>query len=273
MEQRKIKEREFHDALRKDSFGQRWSPELECVIQENALWANMKYYSIERKSRNFVLDWLCRHCCDKKVLDFCCGNGEDSIFLAKNNAKQVVGIDISEVSIDNCKIRAADEKVSDIASFKVMDAEDLQYDDNTFDVVTEYGALHHVDTEKAFSEIARVLKPDGKAICNEALGHNIAIRLYRKLTPKLRTEFEADHILKKKNIEAAYQYFNNVECFFFHFFTLLAVPFRNLPGFRTLLTIAEFFDSIALRIPILKWQAWQVIFVFSEPIKNSKKGL
>ncbi len=267
MDTRKIEEKQFHDKLRTGTYGQRWSPELEKVIKENPLWANMKYYSIERKSRDFVLNWLTQKCLNRKILDYCCGNGEDAIFVAKNSAEEVIGIEISEVSINNCIARAEYEEISDIASFQVMDAEDLQFNDNTFDLVTEYGCLHHVDLEKAFYEIARVLKPNGRAICNEALGHNKVIQLYRRLTPHLRTKYEVEHILKKDDLEWAKRYFNKVECSFFFLSTLFSVPFRNLPGFGMLLRTMESKDSTILKLPILKWQAWQVVFILSEPKK------
>lgn len=269
-EERKNEEKAFHDALRSnDAFGQRWSPSLEKIIQENPLWTNMKYYAIERKSRDFVLNWLYQECPQKTVLDYCCGNGEDSLLIAQHGARKVVGIDISGVSIENCTRRAAAENVSHIATFQEMDAEKMTFADSTFDMATEYGCLHHVDLNKAYAELARVLKPGGKVICNEALGHNLVIHWYRKLTPKLRTRFEADHILKKKQLELAKRYFGKVECHFFHFFTLAAVPFRNTRWFSPLLSALEFLDSLFLKLPVVQWQAWQVIFILSEPRKKT----
>ena len=41
----------------------------------------------------------------------------------------------------------------------------MSYKDNHFDYAIEYGALHHVDLEKALKELSRVLKPDGKMLC------------------------------------------------------------------------------------------------------------
>jgi len=265
MESRKEEEKHFHDHLRMDSFGQRWSPELEESVQHDPAWVNMKYYSIERASRQLVLDWFVSECKGKRVLDYCCGNGEDGIFIAQNGAGEVCGIDISGVSVENCTKRAKELGVTNI-SYREMDAESLQFGDDHFDIVTEYGALHHLNLEKAFSEMARVLKSDGRAICVEALGHNQIIKFYRKVTPKLRTEWEVDHILKKKQIEIANRYFEKVDVLgFFHLATLAAVPFRKFQGFNRILAILEAIDNVMLKTPVLKWQAWQVVFVMSNP--------
>ena len=66
MQERKHQERAFHDLLRpvKDDIhvaDTRWSPAMEHTIQNNPLWVNMKYYAIERKSRQAVLDWFKAH--------------------------------------------------------------------------------------------------------------------------------------------------------------------------------------------------------------------
>jgi ubiquinone/menaquinone biosynthesis C-methylase UbiE len=144
----------------------------------------------------------------------------------------------------------------------------MSYPDNTFDVVTEYGALHHVDLPKVYAEIARILKPGGAAICNETLGHNIAIHIYRKMTPQLRTPWEVEHILKKPQIDLARQYFKSVTVRHYHLATLAAVPFRNTIIFKPLLSVLEFMDRLLLSVPILRWQSWQAVIVLRDPIKK-----
>lgn len=270
MEVRKYQEAEFHDLLRtvQDDIhvaDTRWSPDLEPTIKTNPLWANMKYYAIERKSREIVLEWFKTHCPGSRVLDYCCGNGDDAFFIAAHDAAQVVGIDLSEISIQNCNDKATEEGLGNL-SFLVMDGEALEFPDDTFDVVTEYGALHHLDLRKAYGEIARVLKPGGRALCVEALGHNQIIHLYRLLTPHLRTSWEAEHILKKKDIDLAKQYFHRVNILgFYHLATLGAVPFRNTSIFEKVLGAIEVMDAILLKLPFFRWQAWHVIFELASP--------
>jgi hypothetical protein len=55
---------------------------------------------------------------------------------------------------------------------------------------------------------------------------------------------------------------------FFHLATLAAVPFRNTRLFEPLRNGLEAVDSLLLRVPGLKWQAWMVVFVLSEPKKT-----
>lgn len=262
MEDRKQRESAFHNLLR--------DKKLESSIDFESLTANKKYYSITRKSLQFVEKWLSQKCMGKKVLDYCCGNGGMSRSIANLGAAQVVGIDISDVSIENAKKYGSNEELNNKPQFLVMDAENMKFDNNTFDIVYEAGVLHHLNLERAYPEIARVLKPDGYCICIEALGHNKIIQFYRKKTPDLRTEWEAEHILKKRDILMANNYFNKVEIIgLFHLATLAAVPFRNNPFiFNSLLKLMEFLDSLILMLPLIKWQAWQAVFVLSKPIKD-----
>jgi SAM-dependent methyltransferase len=183
MSSRKHEEREFHDRLRTEAFEQRWTPEAEARTGTDPQWANFKYYAVERRSLDYARAWLQREAVGRTVLDYGCGNGEESLFAARHGAARVVGIDISEVSIKNCRLRAERDGLMSAVDFRVNDGEALEFADNTFDVAMEYGVLHHVDLDAAMRELARVLKPSGRMICTEALGHNPIIQAYRRRTP------------------------------------------------------------------------------------------
>lgn len=256
MELRKQKEIKFHnrrEAARKAD---------QNIYKQ--LTTNKKFYSIDRASRNFYNQWLAQRCKNKKVLDYCCGTGGTSIFLAKNGA-EVTGIDISSESIKTCKEIAVKKSIDKNACFFVMDAEKTKFKDNSFDVIVCVGVLHHLDIQKAYTELARILKSDGEIICVEPLSYNPLIQLYRKLTPRLRTEWEAKHILNKKNILLAKEYFGEAKTNFFHFATIVGVPFRNSRIFEPMLGLLEKIDSFILKLPLIKWLAWQVVIILSEP--------
>ena len=106
----------------------------------------MKYYSIERRNREHVLNSFKQFCPGKKVLDYCCGNGEDSIEMAQAGAREVIGVDISEISIENCTRLAEKNGFGSICTFTEADAENLPFPDNSFDFVSEYGSLQPLTT-------------------------------------------------------------------------------------------------------------------------------
>ena len=233
----------------------------------NYYFANMKYYSVTKSSERYKEKWLKKKIkSNDKVIDFACGNGENGILAAQFGAS-VKGIDISPEGVDNANLNAKEMNVDKRCKFLVMDGENLEFKDNTFDFGVEYGALHHVDLDKALSELSRVIKNDGEMICVEALRHNPLIHWYRKLTPHLRTEWEVEHILGVESLEIMSKYFKKVDVKFFHLFSLLLVPFRKMPFFNQIYKIFDWFDSIILSIPIIGKFAWIMIIELSEPIK------
>ena len=268
MDQRKQQERHFHDHLREEAPHQRWSREAERNLRGHKQWSNLRFYSIEHRSRQFVEGWLRDRCRDKRFLDYGCGNGEDVVLAAKHGA-DAVGIDVSPISLTHGRELATKEGVSSKTSFLPMDAENLGFRDASFDIINIYGVLHHLDFPQAMSELARVLKPEGEIICTEALGHNPIIRRYRKRTPHLRTEWEAQHILRREEVKEAATWFNSVQWQTYHLATLAAVPFRNIPAFNWILRPLELVDAGLLRIPLIRWHAWHIVLRLAQPKKLS----
>ncbi|MFQ5850697.1 MAG: hypothetical protein ACE5JU_08920 [Candidatus Binatia bacterium] len=129
-------------------------------------------------------------------------------------------------------------------------------------------ALYHLDLEEAYRELWRIVKPEGEIICTEALWHNVFIHLYWKMTPHLRSAWDVEDILGKKQIEMARQCFDRVEVSkFFHLDAIAAVPFRKMAIFDASRRGLEMVDSVLLRLPVLKWQAWIVVFMLPQPKK------
>lgn len=101
-----------------------------------------------------------------KVLDVGCGIGGTSRYLAKKfgiNAK-VTGITLSPVQVKRASELAAEQNVNN-AEFVVMDALDMKFPDNSFDLVWACESGEHMpDKKKYVEEMTRVLKPGGKLV-------------------------------------------------------------------------------------------------------------
>ncbi len=97
-----------------------------------------------------------------KVLDVGSGNGYVLSKYASEGA-EVFGVDLTETGIELCQKRFNYLGLN--GDFRVADAQNLPFEDNTFDCVCSMGVLHHVpDTQRAVDEIYRVLKPGGRLI-------------------------------------------------------------------------------------------------------------
>ncbi len=233
-------------------------------------FSNVKYYSIQKSLEEYEKEWLRQRCRPGvKVLDFACGSGENGIIAAKFGAT-VVGIDISPEGVENARMNAEREGVGHLCSYEAMDGEAMTFADDTFDVAVVYGALHHVDLDRAMSEVVRVLKPGGQMLALEALKHNPFIHAYRRRTPHLRTPWEVEHILGVEEIERMKGYFGSVQTRFFHLFVLLAVPFRRTPLFRPLRAALDAIDRVVLRNRWLGKYGWVGAISLAEPKKKAR---
>jgi ubiquinone/menaquinone biosynthesis C-methylase UbiE len=200
----------------------------------------------------------------KEVLDYGSGHGMHAVPIAKWGG-QVTGVDFSEESLKIARERAAKEEAN--INFVVGDCEALPFTGANFDIIFDGGTFSSLTLEKAFSEIARVLRPDGLLIGIETLGHNPLANLKRWLNRKrgVRTGWAADHIFKMEDLELAKKYFTIEQTHYFHLFSMFTFPLRNLPGGKLLFrTLDKIDDGIFMMLPFLKRYAFKIVFVFKK---------
>lgn len=99
----------------------------------------------------------------KEVLDVGCGTGILSFLALEQGAVKVVGGDLSEYMLDQCRTKATAQGYSaNRVDFRQLDAESLPFDDNSFDAVVSGMVLGLVpDQKKTVTEMARGLRPGG----------------------------------------------------------------------------------------------------------------
>ena len=97
----------------------------------------------------------------KDVLEIGCGAGLVASDIAKSGAN-LSAIDLTSQAIKITKKRFQMGSLN--GSILQMDAENLSFDDSSFDFVVSWGVIHHSGNMKQIlSEIHRVLRPGGKA--------------------------------------------------------------------------------------------------------------
>jgi 2-polyprenyl-3-methyl-5-hydroxy-6-metoxy-1,4-benzoquinol methylase len=102
----------------------------------------------------------------RRVLDFGCGKGDVGIRLARLGY-DVAGFDISPNNIEVARRLASRYGFAERTAFSVQTAEQLDYADDSFDLVVGMDILHHVEIPAAMRQVRRVLKPGGAAIFRE----------------------------------------------------------------------------------------------------------
>lgn len=198
----------------------------------------------------------------RKVLEYGCGTGSHSLEIARRGG-EVVGIDISAVGIEKARARAAEAGVTG-ADYQVMDAEQMTFPAATFDLVIGEGILHHLSLEKSYAEIARVLKPTGRAVFMEPLGHNLAINLFRRATPTMRTPDE--HPLLRGDLKLVDRYFAAKHFEHYHLLSFGALLFLRTRMFYPVLNFLDAADRVLFKLlPPLKLTSWYTIMIMSKP--------
>jgi ubiquinone/menaquinone biosynthesis C-methylase UbiE len=101
-----------------------------------------------------------------RVLDVGTQHGSFITVMMKSmkDYKAFVGIDISEEDLEKARDAIKDDSVD----FELMNAEEISFDDNSFDTVCLSFSLHHLSNVGiVLREMLRVLKPGGHLILQE----------------------------------------------------------------------------------------------------------
>ena len=134
------------------------------------------------------------------VLDVATGDG-DFINVLRKTLKDYgsfAGIDISKKDLESAKNRFKDQPVELLE----MNAESLDFDDNSFDTVSMAYSLHHLNrTDKVLTEMQRVLKPGGNLIIQEEFRDGNQIEAQKTNILQHAWEAEIDTLLGKTHRE------------------------------------------------------------------------
>jgi len=139
------------------------TPDFAAIKQrQQATWASGDYAVIGTTLQ--IVGELLAEAADvragERVLDVAAGNGNATLAAARRFA-HVTSTDYVPTLLDKGRERARAEGLS--AQFEVADAEDLPYDDASFDIVlSTFGAMFTPNHKRTAQEMLRVLRSGGR---------------------------------------------------------------------------------------------------------------
>jgi len=122
-----------------------------------------------------------------RVLEVGIGTGISLPLYAPN--VRIFGTDISEEMLKKARKRTTDQRLKNVEGLAVMDAEKLEFADNSFDVVmAQYVVTAVPNPEVALDEFARVLRPGGELIILTRISADAGMRRFieQQLQPVVR---------------------------------------------------------------------------------------
>ncbi|HVF55973.1 MAG TPA: class I SAM-dependent methyltransferase [Pyrinomonadaceae bacterium] len=142
-----------------------------------------------------------------RVLEIGCGLGTDGAGFARAGAIYT-GVDLTEAAVELSQRRFELEGLR--GEFRTADAENLDFADESFDLVYSHGVLHHTpDTARAVREVHRVLRPCGRAVVmlyhRDSYNYRVNINMLRRAGAQLlrtRAGLRLAHALTGEPVES-----------------------------------------------------------------------
>lgn len=167
---------------------------FDSISKEYDLINNLITFGSHKKWKKQIVD-ISKKNKPKQILDLATGTADIAIELTSIENCKITGLDISSkmLSIGQTKINKL--KLNSNISLEEGDAENLKFNDSTFDVVTiGYGVRNFTNLKNSLNEIYRVLKKDGLLIILEtslptnplmSFFYNIHTKFYVRLIGKI----------------------------------------------------------------------------------------
>ncbi len=220
---------------------------------------------------------------DRRLLELGCGSGAASAYFASRGAT-VFALDISPGMVDLASRLAATKGLK--IHHMVGSAGRIPLAKASVDLVYGHGLLHHVDIDAAAAEVARVLRPRGRAFFVDPILYNPAIMVYRGLSRPLHSPEE--HPLRIKDLHVLRRHFRSVQhreywllslAVFLKFYFLdrhdpAKVPYWKLiiheanRNRRWLGALQRLDRALLALFPPLRPLCWNVLLELSEPLRH-----
>lgn len=177
------KQKEFYNTKNKNFATKLWSK------VRHGLLANIrKEIGISTQVYDLHKQWL-GDLKDKKVLDLGCFAGNNLSGYLAENAKEYIGLDLSDVGINKLN-----QKIEHLPNAKGIAADflnDEQFTDKDFDVIYAYGVLHHFkNVDILINKLDEKLALGGVIISYDPLETSLPVKLFRVMYRPFQSDKE-----------------------------------------------------------------------------------
>lgn len=212
----------------------------------------------------------------KRVLDVGCGLGESTVMFAKLGALTTAS-DLSPEMLKTTQALATQMGLS--IRTHLGAAEELQFDDGSFDIIYAANIFHHISDRTAFVRNAhRILAPGGVFCCWDPVKYNPAINVYRRIATDVRSLDErplgVDDVRCFKdvfpNTHIRFFWLSTLALFFKYFFIDRSNPnkerywkkiYRETPESLWWWHPLRWIDEFLLIIPGIRWLSWNIVIM------------
>jgi ubiquinone/menaquinone biosynthesis C-methylase UbiE len=106
-----------------------------------------------------------------RILDVGCGSGVPTMELARLSNGEIVGLDIDREKLNALRKNVERAGLSDRVKMIHRSLFDLQFSDESFDIIWAEGSIHVIGFEKGLREWGRALKPNSFLVVHDEQGH------------------------------------------------------------------------------------------------------
>lgn len=126
------------------------------------------------------------------ILDVGCGPGRQTLALARNTGGKVIALDTHLAFLDDVGRKAESEKLADRITVINRSMADMNFDNNSFDIIWSEGAIYIFGFQKGLLEWKRFLRPGGAMAATELslLGDDTPVELrdyWKREYPAVKT--------------------------------------------------------------------------------------
>lgn len=104
-----------------------------------------------------------------RIIDIGCGSGLPTLELARLSTGEIIGIDIDQTALDELNEKARKKGLSDRVWTKNCSMLELDFPDESFDIIWAEGAISPIGFKRALKEWGRILKINGFMVFHDDL--------------------------------------------------------------------------------------------------------